>query len=214
MVGWRLAVSEDRVWKVIAAVALVALGSSLGVNGVLWWRLEHKLIEPVVTERLPLGTQVLPFEARTTSGERVQITSSETRPRILYFFSTSCGWCERNWANVSALEAATRGKYEFIGISNSLDTAEFAHERGLPFKCLTGVPADVFRRHHIGGTPRTIVLSTDGQVIGDWIGAYTSGAQKEIEGFFDIRLPGLKTGEQPPDRGLQRGVPGVSATAR
>lgn len=125
------------------------------------------------------------------NGDAVRVSSGRSRPAVLYFFSTSCGWCERNWPNVLDLEASTRGRYEFIGVSNSIDTAEFVSERALPFTCLTGVPVEELRRLHLGGTPRTIVMSRDGRVVRDWVGAYTEATLKEIEQFFGVRLPGL-----------------------
>jgi len=216
LTGWRRLVTDpNRACRVIAGVSLVALGASVGFNAVLWWRLDRTVPRSISTERLPLGTQVLPLEASTTSGDKLKIAASGALPTILYFFSTSCLWCERNWANVRALESRTRGNFVFIGISNSPDTGEFVYEKALPFRCLTSVSEDVLRRNHIGGTPRTIVLSANGQVIGDWIGAYTPEVQTNIERFFGVQLPGLDGGEKPPIRSAdQRGVSGESARNR
>lgn len=214
--GRLVIVGPDRVWKTIAGVALVALGVSLGLNIVIMsGRFANTPLRPIVTEKLPLGTKVLPIEARTTDGNKLRIDSGGARATILYFFSTSCGWCERNWANVHALASSTRGTYEFIGVSNSPDTGEFAHEMGLPFRCVTGVPDDVLGRIHVGGTPRTIALSREGRVIGDWIGAYTPKTQQEIEQFFSTKLPGLVAGEPSPSPADGRAGPrGESAPTR
>lgn len=184
--------SPINIWKPIAWVALVLLGSSLGVNGALAWRLGHLPTAPITTERLPAGTPLWPLEARSLSGDAVRLNPGRATPAVLYFFSTSCGWCERNWPNVLALEASTRGRYEFIGISNSIDTAEFVSERALPFICLTGLRIEALRRLHIGGTPRTIVVSSDGRVVRDWVGAYTETTLEEVERFFSVNLPGLR----------------------
>lgn len=180
------------VWKPIAWVALVLFGASLGVNVALLWRLRQAPAAPITTERLVPGTQVLPLGARSLTGDPVRLAAGRSQPTILYFFSTSCGWCARNWPNVLALEAATRGRYEFIAISNSIDTAEFVTERALPFTCLTGVRVEALRRLHIGGTPRTIVVSRDGVVMRDWVGAYTDATLREVEQAFGVTLPGLQ----------------------
>lgn len=178
------------VWKPIAWIALVLFGASLGLNVVLAWRLRQSSAAPVTTERLVPGTRILPLEARSLNGDPVRLTAGRSKPAVLYFFSTSCGWCARNWQNVLALEVSTRGRYEFIGISNSIDTAEFVSERALPFTYLTGVPINTLRRLHIGGTPRTIVVSRDGAVVRDWVGAYTNATLQEVEKFFGVDLPG------------------------
>ena len=47
---------------------------------------------------------------------------------------------------------------------------------------------DVF---HLGATPETLVVSTEGKLVKNWTGSYAAGVQKEIEAYFDIRLPGL-----------------------
>ena len=42
----------------------------------------------------------------------------------------------------------------------------------------------------IGGTPQTIVLSKNGEVLKSWRGAYMSTVKDDVENFFGIRLPG------------------------
>lgn len=191
MIASRPGHRPEDVWRPIAWGALVLLGASLGGNAALLWRLGHNRTDPVATERLTAGTRILPLKARALTGELVRLMPSRSKGMVLYFFSTSCGWCERNWPNVLALEEAIRDRYEFVAISNSIDAAEFASERALPFTCLAGIPADALRRFHIGGTPRTMVLSQDGRVVKDWIGAYTTPTLKEIEQHFGVSLPGL-----------------------
>jgi hypothetical protein len=43
----------------------------------------------------------------------------------------------------------------------------------------------------LASTPQTIVIGSDGKVLKNWVGAFTSRVQPEIEQFFEVRLPGL-----------------------
>lgn len=55
---------------------------------------------------------------------------------------------------------------------------------------MTGQYKPPIRRLHVGGTPRTIVVSRDGAVVRDWVGAYTNATLQEVEQFFGVDLPG------------------------
>jgi hypothetical protein len=71
------------------------------------------------------------------------------------------------------------------------------------------VPADVpifsgasprtVRAYHLGLTPETIVVSSEGMVLADWRGTYEGETKGEIERFFRVRLPetDLLTGTSP-----------------
>jgi len=56
----------------------------------------------------------------------------------------------------------------------------------------TDLSDDTKKAYKMGGTPQTIVVSSDGQVLQNWNGAYTGEQQKQVEEFFGITLPGLK----------------------
>jgi hypothetical protein len=38
---------------------------------------------------------------------------------------------------------------------------------------------------------QTIIVSPDGNILQNWVGAYTEVRQVEVEGFFGVNLPGL-----------------------
>ena len=58
-------------------------------------------------------------------------------PTVLYYFSPTCGWCERNWDNVRALSAAAPGRYRFIGLSSTPKIEQFMRDRQLDFEVYT-----------------------------------------------------------------------------
>jgi peroxiredoxin len=138
-----------------------------------------------------LGAPVAPLSARTLDGRRVEI-AFQGKPTILYYFSPTCEWCERNWLNVKALAVATEGRYRFVGISTTRDIAAWATERGLTFELVAEPDADAVRALDLGGTPQTLLISASGALERHWRGAYTPAIQAAVERTFDAVLPGLR----------------------
>lgn len=142
-------------------------------------------------ETLPLpGMVAAPIHATSLDGYPVTIAYGPV-PTLLYYFSPTCKWCERNWANIKALAQAAGGRYRVVGLSASPDVARFVTDQNLAFEVYTSVaPADA-SAYAFHGTPHTVLVSSDGLVTRAWAGAYTSAIQSEIERALGVHLPGL-----------------------
>jgi hypothetical protein len=110
---------------------------------------------------------------------------------VLYFFSSKCKWCEENWANVRALSAAGQDRFRFIGVASETALAEFVRARRLEFEVVGGISPETLNAFGFGATPHTIVVSSQGRISREWVGAYEGRQQRSIESFFDARLPGI-----------------------
>jgi hypothetical protein len=176
-----------RAWTRQVPIALLVL--SVGVNVVLAKRL--KALQPPAATALQAGERVPALDVKTLSGTAVHLTFDEPLSTVLYYFSPTCGWCERNWDNVRAIAAAAPGRYRFIGLSSSAKVEQFMRDRGLSFEVFTGVSADAMRAYHLSGTPQTVVVASGGTVIHAWSGAYTTRQQHAIADYFHLELPGL-----------------------
>lgn len=110
-------------------------------------------------------------------------------PTIIYYFSPSCGWCERNWSSVSVLEKETRGRYRFIALAETSDLRVTVAKHNLKFDVVGGLKGS--DRHILGftGTPQTVVISPEGRVLRTWTGAYGARVREEMEAYFDVALP-------------------------
>jgi hypothetical protein len=137
------------------------------------------------------GTIAPPLVVKSLAGQSVEVTFGE-QPTILYYFSPSCGWCERNWLNIKTLIAGTEGRYRFIGLSTTGDITAYLAKRGLSFEVYTGLSLEAARAYHFGGTPHTVVVRADGRVERAWAGAFASVQQLEVERAFGIVLPGVQ----------------------
>jgi hypothetical protein len=143
-----------------------------------------------------LGRVVGPLNALSVDGQELAITYHASRPTILYFFSPSCQWCERNWENVRALQAATRTTHRFVGISATKDISSFLTDRRLTFEVVTTPSRGSLLDYHLGGTPQTIVVGTDARILQVWRGAYVGSTAQAVEHYFRTKLPGVAMSAQ------------------
>jgi peroxiredoxin len=171
---------------------LVLLGGSVTLNLVQADRLRA---EASPTAQPAAGTAMPALRVRSLDGQLVDITFRD-RPVILYYFSPTCAWCERNWVNVKAIVAATEGKYRFIGLTSATSLGPFLRQRGLTFEVYTGLSPDAMRVYHFGGTPHTVLVSADGHVLHAWAGVYAGSQRADVERVFDVTLPGLSARSQ------------------
>lgn len=123
----------------------------------------------------------------TTSGETRDVEfESLTRPLVLYVFSESCVWCQRNEPSIRQLFNSAVGRFDFMAISLGGANASALDDLGIVFPSLepkTNVP---FR-----STPQTVVVGKGGEVLRAWNGAYVGPNKASIEEYFAVSLPAL-----------------------
>lgn len=121
----------------------------------------------------------------------------EVLPVVLYVFSPSCHWCERNRANLQAIVAASRGRHRFIGVSmRRAGTAEYLRQEALDFPVLLDLSEESAQRWKFNATPQTIVVGPGGRLIHNWVGAYAEN-EWDVSAYFRTKLPGLLPEEEP-----------------
>jgi len=169
---------------------LVVLALSLSVNLLIAKKLLRA--QESTASGLPAGTTARAFDAFSPTGDRVHITFPADVPTVLYHFSPTCSWCERNWSNISELATKTKGRYRVVGVSTTPVSSTFVRDRAIQFEIASMVSEDVARAYRLGGTPQTILVSAEGRVLEDWPGAYVGVQAQELEAYFGLRLPGLR----------------------
>jgi len=180
-------------------VLTILLICSVGVN-LLLARKTQKLQSTLDTiesgKKLVPGSGVPALQATSLSGTPVNLSYSETSsPTVIYVFSTSCGWCDRNLENIKFLAASRKDSYRFIGLSIDRDVSQlgdYVTKVKLPFPIYHSPSPLMWNDYKLGGTPMTIVISTEGKVLDDWSGAYAQSIRENVESFFKIKLPGIK----------------------
>jgi peroxiredoxin len=180
-------------------VLTLLLVCSVGVNLLLarkTKRLQSTLDTIESGKKILPGSGVPALQATSLSGTPVSLSYSESSsPTVIYVFSTSCGWCDRNLENIKFLATNRKDNYRFIGLSIDRDVSqlgEYVTKAKLPFPIYHFPSQLMWNDYKLGGTPMTIVVSTDGKVLEDWSGAYAQANRENVESFFKIKLPGIK----------------------
>ena len=87
---------------------------------------------------------------------------------------------------------AVDGNYRFATIALSEeDLAKYITNNDFRFPVYTRLNVETVQSYKLGGTPQTIVISGDGHVQKNWMGAYLGATKTEVETFFGTKLPDL-----------------------
>jgi len=69
------------------------------------------------------------------------------------------------------------------------DLHDFIQREDLGFPVYTDLAASAIAMYRLGSTPETLVVSPEGKVIKDWIGAYIQEPiRSTVEQFFSLRF--------------------------
>jgi hypothetical protein len=178
----------------LVSFALVLLTCSAGVNVLQARRIQSLLSHD--QDRGAIGAVISQISGYSIDGATRVVPSSGSVPLVLYYFSPSCDWCERNWPNVQALaDASQLGTFRVLGVTNARGVRPYLSERSLRIDVLEGLDDDAKAILGLSGTPHTQILSGAGIVTHEWRGAYSPRIHRQIEDLFQMRLPGiLQTG--------------------
>jgi peroxiredoxin len=143
---------------------------------------------------LKRDTVVPPIVANRVGGQREIISyQGNIGPTVLYVFTPPCSWCARNMDNFKTLVAKESRTYRFVGLSLSDEgLAEYVSRNELQLAVYSGLSPEMLKAYKLGSTPQTIVISPEGKVLQDWVGAYVGDQKSQIEAFFHVSLPGLR----------------------
>lgn len=156
-----------------------------GVSRLLQLRLNSPVLGP--------GSKAPEFWANDLGDRKTFFNYASVQvPTVIYVFTPDCHWCARNYDNIRSLAANTSGRFRFVGVSlNDKDLVNYLAQNKMPFEIYQTPPDDVSVAYGLNSTPSTIVVSTSGNIVQYWRGAYTGDMQTEIEEFFQTKLPGL-----------------------
>ena|ERR1035437_5311408 len=132
--------------------------------------------------------------AKSVSTGTVEVVSyrSFPQPTVVYVFMPTCSWCARNRANIESLAQQCKERFHLLALSLNEHGVDASLDRiGIRFPAYTGASSEFVHSLGLNATPQLLVISPEGKVIENWIGAWDTEQQKEIETFFHVRLPGL-----------------------
>jgi hypothetical protein len=185
-------VEKDTVKRVAVVVIIftaIVLASSLGYpSSVLIRDADSRQGQNVSSKALAVPS----IKAKDLNGKDVIITFKQVRkPTVLYIFTHTCRWCDRNWQSINTLAKLSGKSYRFIGLSlvdDGLNNYLTTHK--LDFPVYTKLSPDSVSALGLGSTPQTIIISPEGRSLKNWLGAYGTSLRSEIESYFRVKLPG------------------------
>lgn len=172
-------------WGTLALLAL-----SVTVNVAQAHRLRDVIRPP--RPNMLLGRAVRPIPVIDRDGKAAVVRFDRHVPTVLYYFSPSCGWCEKNWDNVRLLASQADGRYRVVGLAAETSLGDFVERQHLAFEVYGGVSTEAREALGLSGTPRTIVVSAQGLITHDWTGAFSGAVAFAVEDVFGLTLPGLR----------------------
>ncbi|HWP85172.1 MAG TPA: TlpA disulfide reductase family protein [Terriglobia bacterium] len=184
------------------AVTLLALAVSLGLNLFQAVRIYSAVSaigdstqspKRAFRKDLSQGEVLPPMEVKTLKGERYTLNFADSiRPTVVYVMSPSCMWCRANEHALAELVRGSGGRFSFVGLSLAVPhLEEYLRDHPVPFPVYTMPSGQTFEAYKLGSTPQTIVISPDGRVLRNWIGAYGGLNRLEIARYFGVQLPEL-----------------------
>src|SRR5437016_5012179 len=130
---------------------------SVALNVVLSKRL---MALQAVGASLQAGERVPALEVKALDGRPAQISYDGALPTLIYYFSPTCGWCERNWDNVRTLTAVAPHHFRVVGLSpTSKDVEKVMRQHDVNFEVFTTVSSEALRAYRLHGTPDTVLVS-------------------------------------------------------
>lgn len=174
----------------IPSITLILLTLSAGIN-VLQAQRIRALVSPIPNTPAAIGRTAVLVEGFSRSGVARLAALKGSLPTVLYFFSPTCVYCERNWDNVKALEAGGKGRYRVLMVTTSRNTDSYLRARGLTIDVIEGITEATRNGLGLSATPETVVVSAEGLITHVWSGPFSARPKRQIEQLLDVSLPGL-----------------------
>lgn len=143
---------------------------------------------------LTRGRPLPALSVRSPDGLPVTIRWNAQRSTLVYVFTTTCVWCERNYPNFTVLLKTLTTTHRVIPVAlDGQNLATYIARHPLGVQVFHSPDERTREAYQMGTVPQTLLISGDGVLIEHWSGAYSPGMQEQIEKAFRLTLPGLRT---------------------
>lgn len=172
-------------------LALLAL--SLAAN--VWLGLKVRQARPAGPPdvKLHAGDMLPPLQVLDAEGRPATLTAADdTRPTVLYLYSHSCGWCQRNQPAVAALARQAGERFRLVGLCMGPPESCARGEGDPPFPLYAGLKPKQIVDLGLGSVPQTIVVSPGGRIAQIFRGAWVQSQRDDVQSYFKVELPVLE----------------------
>lgn len=95
--------------------------------------------------------------------------------------------------NIRTLASAKGESFRMLGLSlTQSGLQEYVEAHGINFPTYVIGDMESVRSLDLGSTPQTLVVSSDGKIEKNWIGAFSGELHRDVETYFQVKLPGLR----------------------
>ena len=192
---------SGQLWQVTVRVALaLSIAANIYLLRVVLHRGE---VEPGAGRySLQAGDKVPPIEGKDVDGELVKVRyGMDGRSTVIYVVTPTCVWCERNAPNFTTIVRQAHQSYHFVVVALHRERLEdLASSIPDGVQLIADLSEQSKKRYFLGGTPQTVVVSSGGVVLRNWLGAYSGDLENEVAKYFSVDLPGLTADPAPRDR--------------
>jgi hypothetical protein len=145
----------------------------------------------VPSGNLTAGQKLPELSGKSVGQGATRIQFGIAQPTLFYVFTPECSFCKKNLPNIRALATRLRTTHRIIGVSlTSTRLSAYLKENPLPFDyVLYDIEETGKTAYKLGATPHTIVVSKDGILQKDWVGAYFGDVSKVVGAFFHWEFP-------------------------
>ncbi|MBI5215083.1 MAG: thioredoxin family protein [Ignavibacteriae bacterium] len=165
-------------WSQVALTALIGFLSIEIIlltlqNRELKTQLAEAISKPSPQEILKVGERVDPFYAATLNGTTKEFQYDDTTKKyLLFIFSTTCSYCEKNLSNWKSIEQSLQNstmKISWLSTHPIDKTVDYAAKNQLTTEVCV-VDTVFARKYKVYGVPLTILINSQGNVEKVWRG--------------------------------------------
>lgn len=131
------------------------------------------------------------FSLHSEDDKVYRLEDFKGKPLILFFFSFSCGHCERVMPVIKELYKNSNGRYNILGIVYGTPKEDLKYKRietGTEFPVVIGTES-VRKDYKVSGTPYLWVISPDGTLKERFVGEKGAGLLTPIRSLSQDQLP-------------------------
>lgn len=137
------------------------------------------------------------FQSRDLYGNETEINYSNNKKRILFFFKTTCGFCEKQMKYWKALVSnADHQKYKITAVTTETDTQtvkSYIHRTEIENWEILNISIKQAQKANLSATPTTLVIGKEGVVERVWVGMWQKEDIEDVSKYFEMNLSTLST---------------------
>jgi len=134
--------------------------------------------------RLPSGSQALPFELTALDGRVVKSSELAGKVILVNFWATWCGPCKEEIPSLGRLQQQLdASRFVLLTITTDLDRqgiADYLSHLGVSLPVLFDEDQEVSRQFMVRGLPTTVLIAQNGNVMGRAVGPRAWDSQEAV----------------------------------